>query len=69
MRVLHDGLSFQDFTDFTFIYCLACVVEFELVSATTHPEDLEAVDLWNESGRGHHLVIEMLKRTEIQSLL
>ena len=60
VRVLHERLPFQHLSNLTFIYCLACVVEFELVAATTHAEDLESVNFGDETRRRHHRVVEML---------
>ena len=60
MRVLDDGLALQHLSDLTFIYCLACVVEFEFVPTASHAENLEAVDFWDESWSWTDLIVEVL---------
>ena len=61
MGVLDNRLSFQYFPDFTFIYWLACVVEFKFVPTSSHAENLEAVNLRDKPRRGHNCIIEVLK--------
>ena len=74
VRVLDDGLPFQDFSNLTFIYWLACVVELEFVLGATHAENLEAVDFGDESRRRHHHVVVVLQehvretRSEVSSI-
>ena len=60
VRVLNYGLPLKYFSDFTFINGLASIVKFKLVAATTHTENLEAIDLWNKSWGGQYRVIEVL---------
>lgn len=52
--VLHDWLSLQNFSNFTFIYWLTCVVEFEFVAAATHAKNFEAVNFGDEARRWHY---------------
>ena len=61
MGVLNNRLSFQYFPDFTFIYWLACVVEFKFVPTSSHAENLESVNLRDKPRRGHNCVIEVLQ--------
>ena len=54
MRVLYYGLPFKHFSNLTFIYWLACVVEFELIATASHAEDFESIDFGDEARSGHH---------------
>ena len=38
----------QDFSDLFLVDGLACIVKFEFILRTSHAEDFEAIDLWNE---------------------
>ena len=71
MWVLHDWLSFEDFSDLTFIYWLASIVKLEFILASTHAKNLEAVNLGDKSGCRHHLLSEVLhsSNTQVRKLL
>ena len=57
---MDNGLSFEHFSNFTFIYWLASIVKLEFILASAHAEDLEAINLGDKSGRWHHLLSKVL---------
>lgn len=61
MRVLDNGLSFEDLANLTFIYRLAGVVEPELVATSAHAKDFESVNFGDEAWRWHDGVVKVLE--------
>ena len=59
MRWLNWAL--QDFSDFLLVDGLACIVKFELVLWTSHSENFEAIDLWDELGCRRKSFIKVLQ--------